>query len=212
MNSIKTILLATLLFGSAMAMGQNIDQLYIQNTDPILPTDEVSVIATTWFPYSGCPLVYSQIWQSNDTVHVNIVHEMGLAAAICNSEDTTSLGSFAPGTYKVAYQLVVEGWSLDPEVYDSAYTEFTVQTVTGLEDEDDGIALEVFPNPCTEYIQVTSDYTGNAQIFNLQGQLVKTTFLNGGTQTVSTNEFEAGVYLLSVSQGNATGSKVFIVR
>jgi hypothetical protein len=212
MSFAKYSLFTTLLFCSLIGMSQTLDEVYIENDDPILPTDEVSVIATAWFANSGCPMIGSETVLSNDTVYVEVVHEMGAATAICNSQDTTALGTFDPGTYTVEYLLIVQGWPVEPAVFDTAYTQFTVQTINSLSNPTEEIPIEVFPNPCTDYVQVATDFVGNAHLFNVHGQLIETLFLNGEPQTISTDQLESGLYLLSAKDEGATGTTLFIVK
>ncbi len=191
-----------ILFFPLSLMSQQIQSLTIIPEDPITTQDVVSVIAMAWHPNSGCPIVNTQIVMSQDTIYVDVIHEQGLATAICNSIDTTALGTFDPGTYTVTYQMT-SGVFGDIQVSDTSYTEFTVQGVNST-DEVNGRKDElIYPNPANDFIILGSVWKGNISVFDAQGKLIMQEQIIQAPFRLEIQSFEKGIYLLVDSQGRS---------
>jgi len=79
--------------------------------------------------------------------------------------------------------------------------------------------LQVYPNPaknsCTIELNTGTNETAVAQLYNLNGSLVKQFEIpaNQTTSTLSLNEFESGVYLLKVVSGNYVfNNKITVIK
>ena len=73
--------------------------------------------------------------------------------------------------------------------------------------------ISFFPNPATDFLNVTNPSAENIQveILDLRGSSVKSILLQPGTHPISINELAAGAYLLRVLQGENVVSKIFHV-
>jgi Secretion system C-terminal sorting domain len=72
--------------------------------------------------------------------------------------------------------------------------------------------FEIFPNPASDHIHITSPYKGSKHIrvFDILGKEVFETWLKKDTLTI--NSLNSGVYFLQMTQGAFTTTKKFVVR
>lgn len=71
----------------------------------------------------------------------------------------------------------------------------------------------VFPNPATDYIQIsTPENTTELQIINSVGQTVKTIVKPANSIQMDADEFETGVYLIQISNDNRTITKKLVIK
>lgn len=177
------------------AVGQSIDELEIIPADPITAEDVVSVIATAWHPTQGCPIVETTFFYNQDTITVVVEHELGLATAICNSTDTTALGTYAPGTYQVEY-IMISGVFGTPSVADTAYTEFTVEGVNSIGALNEKSSLTIYPNPNRDHLFVETDWRGQVAIYDIMGKEVDNFRMTTSPFRFSTGNLSPGFYFL----------------
>lgn len=207
----RTFLMFSFLFCTVLSFSQSIDELEIIPEDPINTEDVVSVIATAWHPNSGCPVVGTEFFYSQDTITVFVEHQQGLATAICNSIDTTSLGSFAPGTYKVEYVMVSSLFG-DLAITDTAYTEFTVEGVNSTNNFDAYSTITIYPNPSHGNLFVETDWRGEFAVYDLLGKELKKFRMDRSPFYFSTESFAPGVYIIRPFDGSAFEGGKFVVR
>lgn len=67
--------------------------------------------------------------------------------------------------------------------------------------DEDGIKLNIFPNPNsgTFYITLVNDESYRSQLFSMDGQMVKTIYLEGGLNYILL-DVPAGIYFLRVGE------------
>jgi hypothetical protein len=179
--------------------------------DPITTEDLVSVIATAWHPSQGCPIVETEFFYNQDTITIVVEHELGLATAICNSIDTTSMGTYAPGTYKVEY-VMISGVFGEVGVADTAYTEFTVQGVNSTNDRESDAAITIYPNPSSGDLFVETDWRGEFAVYDLLGKELKKFRIDRSPFYLSTEDFAPGIYLLRPFDKSTFEGGKFVVR
>jgi hypothetical protein len=62
--------------------------------------------------------------------------------------------------------------------------------------------LQVYPNPAHDAVNIRiSNKNTAASIYNLQGELVKTLYLQEGTNSIPVSDLKSGLYLLNVTDG-----------
>jgi len=190
-----------------------IQELAIIPEDPITPNDNVSVIAYTVHANSDCPIVSSQITQFEDTIYVYVQHEMGLLTAICNAVDTTSLGTYAPGTYTLEY-LFNSGTQGIPAIIDTMRIEFTVQNVNQtplIESSDEFVQL--FPNPGTDHLIIETEARGTFAVFDVNGRKLNQFQIRESPYRMDLEKLDAGLYfLLPVDNEEGRWAARFVVR
>ncbi|MGB6037817.1 MAG: T9SS type A sorting domain-containing protein [Cryomorphaceae bacterium] len=177
------------------AVGQSIDELEIIPGAPITTDDVVSIRATAWHPSQGCPIVETEFFYSQDTITIVVEHELGLATAICNSVDTTSMGTYAPGTYKVEY-VMISGVFGEVGIADTAYTEFTVQGVNSTNGHEALSAIKIYPNPSNGNLFVETDWRGQIAVYDLRGKELENFRIDRSPFGFSTEDLSPGVYFL----------------
>ncbi|HEX9981381.1 MAG TPA: M43 family zinc metalloprotease [Flavobacterium sp.] len=85
----------------------------------------------------------------------------------------------------------------------------------GLNENEAISAIAVYPNPVSQYFMITSPHVNvdKVEIFNTNGQLVKTQKLEDVNNRISVDEFESGVYYLRIySEGNFLKSDKIIKK
>jgi hypothetical protein len=207
----RSILIFFFAFSTVLCFGQSIDELEIIPEDPITTEDVVSVIATAWHPSQGCPIVETEFVFSQDTITVIVQHDLGLATAICNSIDTTSLGSYAPGTYQVEY-IMISGVFGDIAVADTAYTEFTVEGVNSTNEPDARSAINIYPNPSNGNLFIETDWRGEFAVYDLLGKELENFRIDRSPFYFSTESFAPGVYFLKPFDDKSFEGGKFVVR
>jgi len=85
-------------------------------------------------------------------------------------------------------------------------TESHIETTppnTGIESTDLNVA--VYPNPTKGFINITNLNNASVQVYNVIGTLVKTENNLKGNATIDLSQFEEGMYIIKVTEGNKTG-------
>jgi len=82
---------------------------------------------------------------------------------------------------------------------------------------DDGIEIDVFPNPASDYLNVALDESlaedSNVQIIDMQGRLVKSFDSDNGLIDLSVSEIPVGMYLLKVQiEGGRTATGKIVIQ
>ena len=76
--------------------------------------------------------------------------------------------------------------------------------MSGVEDVEDGLqesAIKVYPNPATDYVNVTGDNVKSIEIYSLAGALVG---MERGTNTMNVSHLAKGTYLVKVTTPSTT--------
>lgn len=198
-------------FSTFLSVGQSIDELEIIPESPINTEDVVSVIATAWHPSQGCPIVETEFFYNQDTITVIVQHDLGLATAICDSKDTTAMGSFAPGTYQVEY-IMISGIFGTIAIADTAYTEFTVEGVNSIGVPIEKSILNLYPNPNNGNLFIETDWRGQVAVYDAVGKELENFRIDKSPFTFSTEDFSPGVYFLSPLDERPFDGGRFVVR
>lgn len=176
------------------------------NIIPSQPTenDVVEVVAHTYFPYSGCPMISSSVNISGNSIDVVALHSMGMLTTICSSIDTLTIGMLSPGSYQLIYHLGDQGWTV---IYDTDTINFTVQPVTGIASYSSPF-IRLYPNPLTASSLLEIDaqhYVPGAElhIYDLLGRQVKRIRTAGSTTSIMCEDLETGLYLYEVINGSS---------
>jgi hypothetical protein len=92
---------------------------------------------------------------------------------------------------------------------DSAY--YYYKTVSGINElPAQGENISVYPNPVSN--NLTIDYTGKAtiNIFNTQGQLIETLFINNNLSNIDVSNLPCGVYMMELRTEKGNVVKKFM--
>lgn len=74
------------------------------------------------------------------------------------------------------------------------------------------IEVSVYPNPATDYVQVTSDQIERVEVYNMMGQLVFDQLCGDSHLVIPTNGFAPGTYAVKVTTTNGTMTKQVVVK
>jgi chitinase len=123
-----------------------------------------------------------------------------------------------PGTY----QLVASGgypnlrgmmtWSINWDKVSSCAGEYTYaqtfenlfQSITAVADNEKNTSFSIYPNPVTENLTVVYDLTKNqpttADLYNMQGQMLRQFSLNANHTAITLSDIPAGSYYLRIHE------------
>ena len=78
--------------------------------------------------------------------------------------------------------------------------------------EHNQIEVKVYPNPATNFVQVSSDQIQRVEIYNMMGQLVFEQNYNESHIVISTSGIAPGTYAVKVTASNGTITKQVVVK
>lgn len=78
--------------------------------------------------------------------------------------------------------------------------------------EHNQIEVKIYPNPATNFVQVTSDQIQRVEIYNMMGQLVFEQLYSDSHVTIPTSGMAPGTYAVKVTATSGTVTKQVIVR
>lgn len=70
--------------------------------------------------------------------------------------------------------------------------------------------LNIYPNPASDVLNITTNGKAQAGIYNLSGQLMQSNSINSGTQSINISSLPAGIYTVRLQNGDATATQNFI--
>jgi photosystem II stability/assembly factor-like uncharacterized protein len=76
--------------------------------------------------------------------------------------------------------------------------------------QQNDVAIELFPNPATNAISITATQYYNYELFNLVGQKISSGKIDVGTHSISIENLPAGNYLLRFTNGDNSVQKKFV--
>lgn len=78
--------------------------------------------------------------------------------------------------------------------------------------EHNQIEVALYPNPATDFVQITSDQILSVKVFNLSGQLMHYGTYHDSRVIIPTTNFTAGTYLVEVTTKGGRTTKKVVVR
>lgn len=85
--------------------------------------------------------------------------------------------------------------------------------VTGVSvNEYNQIEVSIYPNPATNFVQVTSDQIQRVEVYNMMGQLVFEQMYNDSHVVIPTSGMAPGNYAVKVTATNGTVTKQVVIR
>ncbi len=85
--------------------------------------------------------------------------------------------------------------------------------ITGVSvDEHNQILVNVYPNPSTDHLNITSDEIQRVEIHNMMGQRVFDRFYNDTHVVISTRDMAPGTYMVTVTSTKGVTTKKVILR
>ena len=75
-----------------------------------------------------------------------------------------------------------------------------------------GIDISVYPNPASDYFNLLSDGNGRFELFNMEGKMILSEYINSSSHLVDVSGFNAGVYIVKYSGKESTYFKKLIIQ
>ncbi len=164
-------------------------------------SDGVADTPPTTEPYYGCPsypdFTYACSFTGNGPMHMNYMDYTNDACMAFFTNGQKAVMQNTMATLRSAMLTSVGCSSL------------SVNDVEAIR------AIAVYPNPVSQYFNISSPFTDidKVEIFNTNGQLVKTQKLENLNNVIQVDEFEAGVYYLRIyNQGDFVKSDKIIKK
>jgi hypothetical protein len=82
--------------------------------------------------------------------------------------------------------------------------------ITGLKDINQSVSVTLFPNPVKDYLTITAPHNSIIEIYNINGQAVKTVNYNREEVNINLTGLPGGIYILKVTSDKGTAAKKFI--
>jgi len=176
----------------------------------ITNTDEVLLIVTTGFPFTGCSLDSVHSFFACGAFSFDAFYNSDFQTGSCTRTDTISLGILSNGSYAISFRMYYLGWSQ----VDQADTFISVG-VTGLDHlrGDAALPLHIWPNPSTGKVNInTRGIPCEIGIRHVSGRNV---YAGGpawsGNETISIS-LPPGIYVLTAGrQGKVLQQSKIIV-
>lgn len=77
--------------------------------------------------------------------------------------------------------------------------------LSGISEQVDSKQITVYPNPSTGFFHLTSDQSGTAKVYDLQGKLFKSFEVHENENDFDLSMFENGIYFLVLTDANGEG-------
>lgn len=152
----------------------------------------------------------------------NSITSIGAGAFYCNSLDTIiSLASTPPAIELLTFQgvpqdipVIVPCGSVSAYRNAEYWNNFTnIQEDCSKVEENEFAILQIFPNPATDILNITSPETiSEIEIVNTLGQVVKSIEVNSDSAVCNVEDLKAGVYMVRISTALATLSQRRFVK
>lgn len=213
-------LLATLLafwftsFG--MAQSNVITNFALSPSNP-QDNDSVWIIVDVQFGGSGCEeqeLSHSIV---GNTVLATSHHCIGGFTALCNDQDTFSLGPLPAGNYDFILTLTTGGApgpctpGIIPDDMDTF--SFNVSGPVGLEELEETPRFTFSPNPARDEVRIQWNHRGNAsvQLLNMLGKEVKHASISQSV-TIDVRDLPSGIYFIKLVAGKTEQVQKLVIR
>ncbi len=72
--------------------------------------------------------------------------------------------------------------------------------------------VSVYPNPTSDIVNIATDGADYITVTNLVGQVVKEVSVKNEIETISTNEFNSGIYFVKITKANETATVKLIIE
>ena len=130
------------------------------------------------------------------------------AGANVTEEVTVNANDMAVGETKTAQ---IHCYSSDLE-NSEVVLPVTLTTTDVSVNEHNQIEVKIYPNPATNFVQVTSDQIQRVEIYNMMGQQVFEQLYSDSHVTIPTSGMSPGTYAVKVTATSGTVTKQVIVR
>lgn len=165
---------------------------------------DTTAIACDWFEWYG-----TEYYESSDSATHTLTNAVGCDSVVSlyltiNHSSVDTIVTSATGSYEwQGYVLDSSGVYLDSlQTVDGCDSILVLQLIIlqGIQEVDDGM-ITVYPNPTSGKIKVESDNVNRIDVYNVNGQLVKTIVRDS---SIDISNLPSGVYTLKVETNHST--------
>ena len=130
-----------------------------------------------------------------------------LEAPVAWTEKTFDLSAYDGQLVYVAIQC------LSQDAFVFMIDDIMITSVTAINDNNLNAGIKVYPNPATNFVNVTSEVEiSNVRIVNYTGQLVYSQNVSDNNVKISTSELPAGIYILQMETEKGWASQKLVVE
>ncbi len=121
-----------------------------------------------------------------------------------------SLAYFVKTNSGIVFKLVFTGYS---DLGAGIISFYKQEYITAIAEPEKQLSLDVFPNPSSSVLNIVTGSANEIEIkvTDLSGRVLNSTKTSSPLVQLNTTEMASGVYLLSVTSGNAAGKRKFVV-
>ncbi len=160
---------------------------------------------------------WSEVSAGNSGTSVSVLGNIGPFKFVPNQKISFDVAIiYARGVGKTNFEnvdLLLQQSDYIQDVYDGVITPECITTMQYEIDKPE-TGFVVYPNPTNENISINAKFkikNAEYKIYSITGQLVKNGFLREGTESISVNNLQSGMYFISITNGERTYSQKFIV-
>jgi hypothetical protein len=88
--------------------------------------------------------------------------------------------------------------------------------ITGVDIETENNNIELYPNPASEFVDISFDRSNNddltLNIYNITGTLVKSEMLKQNQRQINIGDLSNGIYLVEIKSNNFTENQKLIIQ
>ncbi len=143
---------------------------------------------------------------------INPIEEgVGKGEALVNSAvmTATTATTMNATAQALAAELGIElnGWKQGP----NGYPIFDVARMM-MDNDENSINVNLYPNPTHSVVNIFSDNIQKVTVFNMFGQMVLDTEVNGNQTTIDMSSFSAGIYMVRIATAEGVATRNVVVE
>jgi hypothetical protein len=175
------------------------------------PTDFIKIVTKVTTPNLGVGVELSHTVTTNPAViKLKGCYGTTMAPALQTFIDTFYVGQLQPGNYTIRHKAYMSSTNQHCTPIDSneVITNVVVTSTTFLKENNFGGELQIFPNPVSDILFLTSGNNESAEVFSCDGKVVLE--LKSGTKSFAVSGLANGIYFIRFSEGNKTSVVKFV--
>lgn len=199
------------------------------NSSSVTASPSAATVYTVSGNLAGCPVAVSQ----TVAIAVSALPSVSIAAinsALCNTTSTVNLAGspfggtfsgagivgnvFSPQTAGTGTFVVSYSYTGSNACSGIAHTNIIVANCTGVEELNNSLAFEVYPNPASDDIHMAFPdmETRTISIYSMNGVLVYSEQVQGMKHTLRMSDLSRGLYVLKVDGTGGQSSKKILLQ
>jgi len=110
-------------------------------------------------------------------------------------------------TYSVTFHNIRTefGYLIEPYLVN-----FTTNNTVSILERNNNVKL--YPNPATNFVNISAPQNSNVEIYNVTGQLIYKDVMKTDNMTINTSDFKAGIYIVKILSENSVNEQKIIIN